>query len=168
MATGYWKGITASETLEYEVHVGFSQENGTNSEKEEAKTLSNALDAGLKVSLGYEGEAHLGITKSTVKAEMKTEIKKTTENEDEKRAMDAVSSMSGKEQNQNYKTTCSPKEIDEGRAGLWQWVIATEDKSAMAFTDHTICRTGSLWNTPPACNYWDCKNASCSECMSTV
>ena len=97
MATGYWKGITASETLEYEVHVGFSQENGTNSEKEEAKTLSNALDAGLKVSLGYEGEAHLGITKSTVKAEMNTEIKRTTENEDEKRAMDAVSSMSGKE-----------------------------------------------------------------------
>ena len=47
---------------------------------------------------------------------------------------------------------------------MWQWVIATEDRSAAAFTTHTVCRTGKKAKTPPQCNYWKCANKDCSEC----
>ena len=64
-----------------------------------------------------------------------------------------------------HKTTCTPKK-GENRAGLWQWVISSEDYSVSAFTPHTICRTGDLAFTEPNCSFWDCKNGNCSECKS--
>ena len=50
---------------------------------------------------------------------------------------------------------------------MWQWVIATEDRSAAAFTTHTVCRTGDKADTPPECNYWMCANKDCSKCKPT-
>ena len=41
-----------------------------------------------------------------------------------------------------YTTTCTPDEGEKGGAGLWQWVISTEDFSTTALTAHTVCRTG--------------------------
>ena len=64
-----------------------------------------------------------------------------------------------------HTTTCTPKE-GENRAGLWQWVISTEDYSTSAFTSHTICRTGDLAFESPECSFWECANADCSECNS--
>ena len=61
------------------------------------------------------------------------------------------------------KTTCTPKD-GETRAGLWQWVISSEDYGVAAYTPHTICRTGELAFTEPDCSFWDCKNADCSSC----
>ena len=64
-----------------------------------------------------------------------------------------------------HKTTCTPKD-GESRAGLWQWVITTEDYSTAAFTAHTVCRTGDLAFKSPNCAYWDCDNADCSKCIT--
>ena len=167
-ATGYWKGITASERLEYTVHVGFSRNDGRENNKATEKALSEALDKGLTVKLGVETSFKAGLiaAKIEAKATANTDmhLNKVTTNNDVERAMDAVTSMANSEQSTDYKTECTPGPEDKGRAGLWQWVIATADKSAEAFTTHTVCRTGSLWNTPPACNHWECDNASCDVC----
>ena len=57
-----------------------------------------------------------------------------------------------------HTTTCTPEEGEPG-AGLWQWVISTEDYSTTALTAHTICRTGSNAFEAPACAFWDCLDA---------
>ena len=56
------------------------------------------------------------------------------------------------------------KDKTKGGVGLWQYVIATEDYSAAAFTPHTICRRGKLAFTPPKCPYYACKDDQCEEC----
>ena len=43
-------------------------------------------------------------------------------------------------------TTCTVPEGSEGGAGLWQWVVATEDGQTQSFTQHTVCRTGENYN----------------------
>ena len=62
------------------------------------------------------------------------------------------------------ETTCTAE--DKEGAGLYQWVVATQDMETSAFTWHTVCRTGELWNTPPACPWTECLNADCSKCSS--
>ena len=62
-------------------------------------------------------------------------------------------------------TTCTVPEGSEGGAGLWQWVVATEDGKTQSFTQHTVCRTGANYNQEPACPYFACANADCSVCI---
>ena len=66
-----------------------------------------------------------------------------------------------------YQTTtsCTVPAGSDGGAGLWQWVVSTEDGATMSFTHHTVCRTGELYNKEPECPYYACKNADCSECI---
>ena len=59
-------------------------------------------------------------------------------------------------------TTCTA-EGKEG-AGLYQWIVSSDDFMKQAFTWHTVCRTGELWNKPPECPYFSCANADCSVC----
>ena len=61
------------------------------------------------------------------------------------------------------ETTCTAENNDG--AGLYQWVVASGDRKTDVFTWHTVCRTGALWNKPPACPWPACLNADCSECM---
>ena len=65
-----------------------------------------------------------------------------------------------------HRTTCTPKD-GETRAGLWQWVISSEDYSVSAYTPHTVCRTGDLAFVEPSCSYWDCDDSQCSRCKQT-
>ena len=51
-------------------------------------------------------------------------------------------------------------------AGLWMWVITTEDLSVTAFTPHTICRYGDLAFKAPDCSFYDCMNADCTKCST--
>ena len=51
-------------------------------------------------------------------------------------------------------------------AGLWMWVITTEDLSVTAFTPHSVCRYGDMAYKSPTCAFWDCLNADCSSCES--
>ena len=150
------------------MHVGFGQKDGKDTVKEHSVALSNALELGLTTNFEAKAEFEAGKllakAKSEVKAGFGTSMKNTETNADVQRAMDTVTSMANSDQHTQYKTECIPDTKDEGRAGLWQWVIATADKSAEALTDHTVCRTGILWNTPPKCNYWECFNASCEVC----
>ena len=61
------------------------------------------------------------------------------------------------------ETTCISENNDG--AGLYQWVVSSGDRKHNVFTWHTVCRTGALWNTKPACPWPACLNAECSECM---
>lgn len=61
-----------------------------------------------------------------------------------------------------YTTKCSTE--DKNGAGIWQWVIATEDNEILSFTSHIVCRTGDLHNQEPLCPYYACLNADCSQC----
>ena len=76
-----------------------------------------------------------------------------------------VSSVASQGTTTVHTTECNPKD-GETRAGIWQWVITTEDYSTSAFTPHTVCRTGDLAFVSPTCSYWDCNNGDCSECKS--
>ena len=62
---------------------------------------------------------------------------------------------------ENY-TTCTA--LGKEGAGLFQWVVSSDDFTKQAFTWHTVCRTGPLWNTPPDCPYIACANAECTVC----
>ena len=150
------------------MHVGFSKNKGKQDDKSTEKALSSALDMGLTTKFGYEASTSATILLAKAEAKFKLDVEghlnRVTTNNDVKRAMESVTSMANSDQHTEFETECKPADEDEGRAGLWQWVIATADRSAEAFTNHTVCRTGILWNTPPACNHWECANASCSLC----
>ena len=62
-------------------------------------------------------------------------------------------------------TSCTVPEGSTGGAGLWQWVVSTEDGKTNAYSRHTVCRTGELFNVEPACPYYACANADCSACI---
>ena len=62
-------------------------------------------------------------------------------------------------------TSCTMPEGSTNGAGLWQWVVSTEDGKTHSFSKHTVCRTGELFNIEPACPYYACDNADCSECV---
>ena len=61
-------------------------------------------------------------------------------------------------------TSCTVPVGTSGGAGLWQWVVSTEDGATMSFSHHTVCRTGELFNKEPECPYYACANADCSQC----
>ena len=58
-ATGYWKGITATEKLVYEISVGISSKNSDNSSESNSEVLKSSLETGWK--LGGEAEVKGGI-----------------------------------------------------------------------------------------------------------
>ena len=76
-----------------------------------------------------------------------------------------VTTTYGYEYGYTTTTSCTVPENSEYGAGLWQWVIATEDGATMSFTHHTVCRTGELFNREPECPYYACANADCSKCV---
>ena len=63
-------------------------------------------------------------------------------------------------------TSCTVPDGSPGGAGLWQWIVSTGDGKTTSFTQHTVCRTGDLYNVEPACPYYACANADCSECIA--
>ena len=61
-----------------------------------------------------------------------------------------------------YSVSCVSEE-GEG-ASIYQWVVSTQDSAHYAFSQHTVCRQGSLWNRPPLCPWMYCLNDECSVC----
>ena len=59
-------------------------------------------------------------------------------------------------------TACTTN--DKEGAGLWQWVVSTEDCMTHSFSWHTVCRTGALAFEEPECPFFACLNADCSSC----
>ena len=126
--------------------MGLSYENQSNTQWEEASRLSEALDLGLSFLSYFVPAASLIPSQREVVQRDVT----TTYSYD-----------------LGYETTTSctvPPDCPEGGAGLWQWVVSTEDGATMSFTHHTVCRTGTLYNQEPECPYYACANADCSQC----
>ena len=155
----YWKGITASSPQTFTYSVGIGDAKNKKDKAASAKKLFTAIDSGFKTN----------VTDTT------TEITQTAfgmKTKEETRAMEDLSSVSASHQNMTITTKCSieasaddiAKDKTKGGVGLWQYVIATEDYSAAAFTPHTICRRGKLAFTPPKCPYYACLDDQCEEC----
>ena len=87
----------------------------------------------------------------------------SSEDSTEHEAAKEISSAAESNQSLVYETDCKPP-AGQRRAGLWQWVISTQDYTVAAFTPHTVCRTGDLAFRAPECPFWSCANFDCSEC----
>ena len=153
----YWKGITASSPQTFTYNVGIGDIQNKQDKSSSANKLQDALETGFK-------------TNSTTEV---TESKFGMKTREETRAMEDLSSTQASHQNMTITTKCSieasadeiAKDKTKGGVGLWQYVIATEDYSAAAFTPHTICRRGKLAFTPPKCPYYACLDDQCEKCL---
>ena len=151
--------------LDFTYTVGITNTDSTKSISDTASELSSSLDSGWNASVTAEAHASYmgaggsisvtgGLNGTSQSAEA---LKHSVRSE--------MSSAASEGTTTTHKTTCTPKD-GEDRAGLWQWVISSEDYSASAFTPHTICRTGDKAFTEPSCSFWDCANGDCSECKA--
>ena len=45
--------------------------------------------------------------------------------------------------------------------------MTSSDGSIKVMTEHSVCRYGELWNTPPMCPYFACQDADgCTRCST--
>ena len=59
---------------------------------------------------------------------------------------------------------CTEKRGEPG-IGLWQFVTEDQDGRVTFLSPHTVCRYGSLYNTPPSCPWNACpETGDCSVC----
>ena len=165
-ASGFWKGITSTEAQEFTYSVGITSTDSNSTTESSAQKLNSSMESGWNASVtaeakaGVPGFGEVGVS-GTVGKTGNSKMEKAREN----LVSQEISSTASVGTTTTHFTTCTPKE-GESRAGLWQWVITTEDYSTTAFTSHTVCRTGDLAFKSPICAYWDCANADCSKCLT--
>ena len=143
-AQGYWQSVTSTESIEQTIHIGLSTGNTDRSEGEEASRLNEAVDFGLVFINSLTQMFNLNDNRKAVSRDVTTTY--------------------GYDYSQATKVTCTVPEGESG-AGIWQWVVSTEDGMTKSFSQHTVCRTGALFNVEPACPYFACANAKCSACI---
>ena len=141
-AIGYWQGITSTESQDYSFHVGinYAVSQGTSEE------IQASLTYGMQMGLDF-GWLNFG---TRVEASVAHSLSRD------------VQSTFGVDYSIENRTRCST-DRKEG-AGLYQWIVATGDMQTQAFTWHTVCRTGELWNKPPECPFSMCLDPECVEC----
>lgn len=145
-AVARWQSITSTESLDIEYHTGLSYDNQSNSQWEEADRMNAALDLGLTfLSIFIPPLALIPRQRNVVQRDVTTTY-----------AYDYAVGTS---------TSCTVPEGSDYGAGLWQWVVSTEDGRTNAYSRHTVCRTGQLFNVAPECPYYACANADCSTCI---
>ena len=133
VANGYWRSITASESFEYTIHVGFETDKTESTHTEEQFNLSYEMQWGMNFKVLSSSEK--------ISASYVQDIAKDTET-----AYSADISV-------DVTHHCTAKSSEEG-VGLWQWVSESADGKTRTFLDHTVCRYGDgKWNTSPACPY---------------
>ena len=161
-ATGYWKGITTSNSQGYTFTVGMESSKEDTSKDEQTKSLKTSLETGWEVSGGLEASfGGLGAGLSSSAHSTSTE-EKSQEDTVSREITDTV----GENRSTEHSTTCGSGAAGE-MTGLWQWVISNQDGSVNAFTPHTVCRTGDKAFKAPECQFWDCANADCSKCKAS-
>ena len=154
-ARGYWKGITASEGIKYTIHVGITSTDSKTDKKQQTDALQKSVQNGWHAGGSVSGGANFGFASVSATVEGGADGSTTNDTSSENQAAQEIANVSGMDQQKSYETTCMPADGVAG-AGIWQWVIATEDHSVTAFTDHTVCKTGDDAIHPPKCSWWDC------------
>ena len=145
-AKAHWQSITSTESQDVTYHIGMTYENQSNAQWEEADRMNAALDLGLTfLSIFIPPLSLIPRQKNIVQRDVTTTY-----------AYDYALST---------ETSCTVPEGSTGGAGLWQWVVSTEDGQTHSFSRHTVCRTGELFNVEPSCPYYACANADCSACV---
>lgn len=145
-AVGYWHGITGTETMDYNFHIGATH----NDDQEQfgyGGKPSVDLAKAMKLGIAFDSP-HLGEVRMSEQGQKK--VKRDVE------------STYGLNMPINNVTKCTT--FGNDGAGIYQWVVATADGTARSFTSHTICREGDLSLSEPECPYFACLNADCSEC----
>ena len=160
-ATGFWKGITSSESQEYTYTVGITNKDGTTSAATSATELNKSLESGWNASVTAAAKAEFMGSGLSVSGTAGMHGTSKSSQALSQSIQSEISSAASVGTTTIHKTTCTAKE-GEARTGLWQWVISSEDYSVSAYTPHTICRTGDIAFTEPSCSFWDCVNADCS------
>ena len=143
-AVGYWQGITSTETQEYSFHVGINYERSEGSSSQ----VQESITVGMKAGFSFMGASGSVSVEASVSRSLTHDVQSTY----------------GVDYGIANHTTCTTK--DKEGAGLYQWIVSTDDMRNQAFTWHTVCRTGALWNKAPECPFFSCLNADCSECES--
>ena len=144
-AIAQWQSITSTESQEMTYHTGLTYENQSNHSWEEADRMNAALDLGLTfMSVFFPPLALIPRARNIVQRD--------------------VTSTYAYDYSVATTTSCTVPADSTGGAGLWQWVVSTEDGKTHSFSQHTVCRTGELFNVEPACPYYACANADCSQC----
>ena len=153
-ASGFWKGITSTEAQVFTYSVGIKSNDSNKTTEESVNKLNAALETGWNASVTAEGKAGVPlIAESKVSGTAGMHMNISAGLALENMVSSEIASTASVGTTTTHKTTCTPKE-GESRAGLWQWVISTEDYSTTAFTAHTICRTGDLAFRSPDCSFW--------------
>lgn len=157
-ALGFWKGITSTESQEFEYRVGISNTESAGSSSENAASIEHALTIGISKTAEVSGS--YGFVSGGVSTTYSAEYGMTSESSSI--AMQDAQTAMQEDYGIVHKTTC--KTEGKNGAGLYQYVYSTSDGRANLFTSHTVCRVGEDWNTPPACHWHACKNPDCTCC----
>ena len=117
-ATGFWKGITSSESQEYTYTVGITNEDGTSSAATSAKDLSSSLESGWNASVTAEAKGKVfgvGLSISGTAGMHGTSKSSDALSQSIKAEISSAASVGT---TTTHMTTCTAKE-GEARTGLW-------------------------------------------------
>ena len=151
LAVGYWQGITATESQDYNLYVGTAFNDSYNKQADWNSMTKASYELGLALENGFTFDSH-----ATGEVLISDDYYSTLKHD--------VQSTYGLVNGIENRTTCTTSGNDG--AGLWQWVVASSDGTATSFSTHTVCRKGELAFAEPKCPYFACLNADCSECSS--
>jgi len=147
--------------------VGITSTDAATDSQANANKLEKSLKSGWSHSVSGEVGASIGFASGNVGGNGGWHGSSVESNALESNVSHEISSTATHGTTSVHETTCTPKD-GETRAGVWQWVITSEDLSVSAFTPHTVCRTGDLANVSPECGFLDCDNADCSKCKEPI
>ena len=143
-AIGRWEPVfTFNSPIERTIEIGVTTTESSSSEISAAESFTASMEMGCEF-MGFSSKIGLS---SSYESAFKETVNKTT-------------SITEKE---TVSYTCGHLDDGSEMYGLWQWVVATEDNSFIAKTNHAVCRRNSNALTPPACP-WDACDASDPEC----
>ena len=149
-ANAYWQSVTSSAAIHFPYYVGLRQVDEGHDKEGGIDQMDAAMDSGLTFNSAGNSSVRLNQSQTDI-------------------VHRDITSIYSFDQGYQANTSCEVPEGGEGGeagAGLWQWVVATDDGKTTVWTTHTVCRTGSLYNVEPACPYYACANSDCSDCIN--
>lgn len=137
-AHGYWKSITASETISFVTSYGMDYSTSQAQHWEQEYNLSYSMEENVMFYIFSSGFSMSESYRSMVSKDVQATFGYSISNE--------------------VTLTCT---MGEGyNVGLWQWVVETRSGQSSTKTLHTVCRYGDgLYNVPPACPWNACIDA---------
>lgn len=148
-AIGDWISVTATEGIDFEYYLGFSQNVSEEEQDTESYSLSLQMNEGIKFGVGSASETVTESYSSTIMTDARTSMTK--------------------DGHVKLNFTCTGSVGPSGGVGLWQWVIRDGSPNVNKFvqTPHLVCRYNDLYNVKPKCPWNACPGSGdCSVCVT--